>query len=105
MESPQQEATASAKNDVKKAMQALEDRLKVSPFLIGDFISLADIVVVCSLKEAFVRIFDPAFRKPYAKVCAWFQLCCSMQQFSAVLGDVSLCKEAEKAKPVKGAPS
>jgi elongation factor 1-gamma len=101
MEVPAAAATDSAKGDVKKALQQLEDRLKKSPFLIGDFVSLADITVVCSLKEAFTRIFDPAFRKPFPKVCAWYETCTSMPQFSAVFGAVTLCKEAEKPKAVK----
>jgi len=64
---------------------------------------LADIVVVCVLKEAFVRLFEPAFRKPFAKVCAWFESCCAMKQFDAVLGKVALCKQAEKPQAVKAA--
>jgi elongation factor 1-gamma len=101
MEAPKLEVTENAKSDVKKSLQVLEDRLKVSAFLVGDFVSLADIVVVCVLKEAFVRVFDPAFRKPFVKVCAWFELCCKMPQFKSVLGEVSLCKQAEKPIPVK----
>jgi elongation factor 1-gamma len=100
MAAPEASKTENAKTDVKKALQALEDKLKTSPFLVGDFISLADIVVACALKEGFVRLFDPAFRKPYAKVCAWFEGCCKMPQFSAVIGAVTLCKEAEKPKAV-----
>jgi len=103
MESPPAAATENAKKDVAKALTVLENCLKVSPFLVGDFVSLADIVVVCVLKEAFARLFDPAFRKPYAKVTAWFELCCKMPQFSAVLGSVSLCKQVEKPQPVKPA--
>jgi elongation factor 1-gamma len=103
MEQPPAAASENAKKDVAKALAALEDRLKVSPFLVGDSVTLADIVLVCVLKEAFARLFDPAFRKPYAKVVAWFELCCKMPQFSAVLGSVSLCKQAEKPQPVKPA--
>jgi len=101
MEQPPAAATKNAETDVKKALQVLEDHLKTSPFLIGDFVSLADIVVVCVLREPFARIFDPAFRKPYSKVCAWFETCCNMAQFSAVLGAPKLCKQAEKPQPVK----
>lgn len=103
MEAPEASKTENAKNDVKKALQALEDRLKSSPFLVGDFVSLADIVVTCALKEGFARLFDPAFRKPYAKVSAWFETCCKMPQFSSVIGEAALCKEAEKPKAVKAA--
>ena len=26
---------------------------------------------VCILKEGFLRLFDPAFRKPFPKLCQW----------------------------------
>merc|ERR1719277_565218 len=95
------DVTKKAKDDVKKALEQLESTLKSSPYLIGSFISLADIVVVCSLREAFQKVFDPAFRKPFPKVIAWFEGCCGMPQFKAVLGAVQLCKEAAKPIPVK----
>merc|ERR1712216_699049 len=93
MEQPPAAATENAKKDIAKALKTLEDHLKTSAFLIGNFPSLADIVVVCVLKEAFVRIFDPAFRKPYPKVCAWFETCVSMPQFESVLGKPKLCTQ------------
>jgi len=91
-------ATVVAKADVKKAFGTLEDRLGGSEFLIGDCVTLADIVVVCALKEGMVRIFDDAFKKPFPKTCLWFQKCCAMPHFKAVLGEVPLCKTAEKAQ-------
>jgi len=66
-------ATVVAKADVKKAFGTLEDRLGGSEFLIGDCVTLADIVVVCALKEGMVRIFDDSFKKPFPKTCLWFQ--------------------------------
>eukprot|EP00927_Polykrikos_kofoidii_P026195 TRINITY_DN23366_c0_g1_i1.p1 TRINITY_DN23366_c0_g1~~TRINITY_DN23366_c0_g1_i1.p1 ORF type:complete len:562 (-),score=128.32 TRINITY_DN23366_c0_g1_i1:84-1703(-) len=91
-------ATTAAQRDVAKALVNLEDCLTKSKYLIGDFVSLADIVVICSLREGFARVFDPSFRKPFPKVCAWFEACCGMPQFKVVLGDVQLCSQA--ATPV-----
>jgi len=93
-------ATSDAQADVKKALTAMETQLKSSEYLIGDFITLADIALVCALREGFVHVFDPAFRKPYPKVVAWFERCCGMPQFQAILGSVKLCATAEKPKPV-----
>merc|ERR1719502_910832 len=101
MEAPPAAATDNAKNDVKKALQVMEDRLKASAYLAGDFVSLADIVLVCALKEGFTRVFDPAFRKPFPKVSAWFETCCGLPQFSSVLGKVALCAQAQKPQAVK----
>ncbi|CAK0862862.1 unnamed protein product, partial [Prorocentrum cordatum] len=93
------QVTALAKKDVKKALETLESALKGSDYLLGDFVCLADIALVCALKEGFVRVFDPAFRKPFPKACAWFSKCCKLPQFAAVLGDVKLCEQ--EAKPIK----
>jgi len=94
------EASRQAKEDVKCAMGMLEEQLASTKYLIGDFLTLADIATVCALREGFTRVFDPAFRKPYPKVCAWFEGCCAMPQFKAVLGEVQMCTEAQKPKPV-----
>lgn len=94
------QVTSTAQSDVKSALTALETQLKSSKFLVGDFLSLADIALVCALREGFQRVFDPAFRKPYPKVCAWFECCCGMPQFKAVIGEVKLCSQPEKAKAV-----
>jgi len=91
-------ATAEAQADVKKAFKSLEDQLKGTDFLISDCVTLADIVVVCALKDGMVRLFDDAFRKPFPKTCAWFQNCCSNPHFRAVFGEFALCKQTEKAQ-------
>eukprot|EP00443_Scrippsiella_acuminata_P029731 CAMPEP_0115189894 /NCGR_PEP_ID=MMETSP0270-20121206/11748_1 /TAXON_ID=71861 /ORGANISM="Scrippsiella trochoidea, Strain CCMP3099" /LENGTH=395 /DNA_ID=CAMNT_0002603095 /DNA_START=22 /DNA_END=1206 /DNA_ORIENTATION=- len=93
-------ATSEAQADVKKAFTMLENQLKASAYLVGDFITLADIAIVCALREGFALVFDPAFRKPFPKACAWFERCCNMPQFKSVIGDVKLCTAAQKPKPV-----
>merc|ERR550537_1485988 len=105
MEAPPAATTDNAKKDVAKALKTLEDHLKNSAFIVGDFVSLADIVLVCVLKEAFTRVFDAAFRKPYPKVTAWFENCCQLPQFAAVLGKVTMCSKAQEPQAVKSAPS
>lgn len=97
----QPEATKHACSDVKQILSSMEAQLKKTSFLLGDYLTLADIVVVCALRQAFTLVFDPAFRKPFPAVCAWFERCCGMPQFRAVLGDMQLCTQAEKPKPVK----
>merc|ERR1719387_2771025 len=95
------EITEEAKTDTQVGLKTLETALKAKgPFLLGDYPSLADIALVCALREGFVRVFDDAFRKPFPKVTEWFTMCCGLPQFKVVLGDVSLCKQAQKPQPV-----
>lgn len=94
-------ATEQAKADVRAALEKLEAALKDGPYLLGSYVTLADIALVCILREGFARVIDAAFRKPFPKVTAWFQQCCALSQFKAVLGEVSLCQTAAKAIPTK----
>ncbi|CAJ1428521.1 unnamed protein product [Effrenium voratum] len=105
-------AASAAQEDVKKALAAMETHLAQSAFLAAEKVTLADIVLVCILKEGFLRLFDPAFRKPFPKLCQWFQKCCSMSQFKTVLGELQLCEKMQgpsavapkKAKETKEEP-
>lgn len=98
------QVTATAQKDVKQALETLETTLKSSEYLIGDFLTVADIALVCALKEGFVRVFEPAFRKPFPKTCAWFERCCKLPQFQTVLGEAKLCEKAEKPIPCEEKP-
>jgi len=91
-------ATKDAQEDVKKALKEMEQQLSKTDFLVSSFVTLADIVLVCALKEGFKRVFDPNFRKPFPKTCQWFEKCCKMPQFKTVLGDVKLCAAPEKPR-------
>eukprot|EP00927_Polykrikos_kofoidii_P057780 TRINITY_DN5196_c0_g2_i1.p1 TRINITY_DN5196_c0_g2~~TRINITY_DN5196_c0_g2_i1.p1 ORF type:complete len:644 (+),score=166.56 TRINITY_DN5196_c0_g2_i1:87-2018(+) len=99
------EATAAAKADVAKALATVEARLMKSAFLVGNVVSLADVSLVCALREGFELVFDPTFRKPFPKVSAWFEACCAMPQFNSVLGEVKLCKEAATPTALVFAPA
>lgn len=74
-----------AQEDVKRALAVVEKQLLQTDFLIGDFLTLADIVLVCCLREGFTA---SSFWTPFPNVCRWFERCCSMWQFRAVLGPV-----------------
>lgn len=76
--------------DVQKALAKLEKQLKISKYLVGESLTLADIVIICALREGFTHVFDPAFRRPYVKVCEWFEHCCNLPDFKAVLCDVKM---------------
>lgn len=92
------DVTRDAKVDVNNALKVLETQLQKTEYLAGGYLTLADIVAVCTLREGFTRVFDPAYRKPHHKVCAWFEHCCGLPHFKDVLGEVNLCVVAEKPK-------
>merc|ERR1719247_1154868 len=64
--------TEKAKEDVKRALAVLEGHLLKKTFLVGEAITAADVVVACSLLNAFKLVFDAPFLKPFGAVTRWF---------------------------------
>ena len=94
--------TAKAQEDVKKALAVLEAHLLKKTFLVGEAITAADVVVACSLLNAFKLVFDAPFLAPFVAVKRWFSTCVAQPEFVDVLGPTAmLC--AEGAAPAKAA--
>lgn len=107
-------ANAKAKEDVKKALQVLENHLHLRTYLVGDQITLADIVIASALVYPFKMVLDKEFRKPFTAVNRWFSTLVNQPEFQAVIGDVPLidvalhadgdesgAKKEKKAAPAK----
>merc|ERR1712071_490080 len=65
-------ATERAKEDIKAALQSLNDHLLTRTFLVGERLTLADIAVACTLLNLYKQVLDPSFRKPFLNVTRWF---------------------------------
>ena len=63
-------ATAKAKVDLGRALAVLEAHLADKTYLVGEGVTLADIVVVSALVYPFKLVIDPAYR--FVKVCVVF---------------------------------
>jgi elongation factor 1-gamma len=88
-----QEAFQRAKNDMKTALAILNSHLLTRTFLVGERITLADIIVASNLLNPYKYILDPDYRKSFANVNRWFVTLINQPQFKAVLGDVVLCSK------------
>ncbi len=97
-------ATNKAKADIRKSLEFLNKTLLTRTFLVGERISLADIVVAVSLLRLYERVLDAPFRKPFGNLNRWFLTCINQPEFKAVLGDVKLSEKMEVA-PEGAAPS
>ncbi|CAI5700981.1 unnamed protein product [Peronospora effusa] len=91
-------ALAKAKVDVKNALQTLENHLHLRTYLVGEQITLADIVVASTLIYPFKFVLDKEFRKPYSAVTRWFSTLVNQPEFQAVVGDVPLIDVAMTAE-------
>ncbi|KAG8227952.1 hypothetical protein J437_LFUL008758 [Ladona fulva] len=85
--------TERAKDDVKKALDALNSHLLRVTYLVGERISLADISVCCTLLHLYQYVLDPGFRKPYQNVNRWFNTMINQPQVKAIIGEFKLCEK------------
>jgi len=86
-------STERAKEDVKKAMEALDKVLLTKTFLVGERITLADVSVAYALKMLFENVLDAAFRKPFGNVVRWYTTVMNQPQVVAVSGQPKLAEK------------
>merc|ERR1712026_604350 len=86
-------ATERAKEDVKKAMTALNDHLLHHTYLVGERVTLADIVVACTMLSLYQNVLDPGFRKPFGNVNRCFTTIINQPQVKKVVGAVALAEK------------
>jgi len=94
-------ATAKAQADIKKSLEYLNGRLATKTFLVGERVTIADIIVAMSLYYLFQKVLDVNFRKPYTNVVRWYTTVVNQTQVKDVIGEVKL---SEKAEVASGAP-
>ena len=85
-----------AKDAVTKALNVLETHLHSKTYLVGDKVTLADIVMVCNLLHGFTTLFDPKMRESFPNVVRYFTTCVNQPNFVEVIGETSLCEAAPK---------
>lgn len=90
-------ATSKAMQDIRKVMGILNQHLQTRTFLVGDRISLADIVVACSLYNLYKIVLDPGFRKSFQNTNRWFNTLINQPNFKTVMGDFVFCEKMQKA--------
>ncbi|KRZ78938.1 Elongation factor 1-gamma [Trichinella papuae] len=85
---------AEAKEETMQAMQWLNTQLLLKTFLVGERISLADIIMACDVLPAYQHVFDERIRKRFANVTRWFLTIINQPFFKKAIGDVPLCEKA-----------
>jgi elongation factor 1-gamma len=95
------QATKKAQEDIKKVLSILDNHLLTRTYLVGNSVSLADVVVATSLLQLYQLVLDPAFRKEFVNTNRWFVTIVNQPEVKAVLGEVKL---ADKAAVAPAAP-
>jgi len=79
-------------------LEILNEHLQSRTFLVGERVTLADIVVVCAFYKLYTMVLDTGFRKQFVNANRWFVTCVNQPFFKSVLGEVKLCEKMMVAK-------
>ena len=94
--------TNAAKKDVLAALSTLDAHLAGCTFIVGERVTLADIVIVSTLVSPFKMVLDGAQRKRFPNVMRYFSTLINLPHFKAVLDEVPLCRKMQAAPVPKG---
>ncbi|PQQ13487.1 elongation factor 1-gamma-like [Prunus yedoensis var. nudiflora] len=94
---PAEEAAISA---LKRALGALNTHLASNTYLVGHFVTLADIIVTCNLFWGFTKLMTKSFTSEFPHVERYFWTLVNQPNFKKVMGDV---KQTESVPPVPSA--
>jgi len=95
-------ATQRAKGDIRKVLEILEKHLVDKTYLVGERISLADVVVATSLHRLYEKVLDPAFRKLFVNANRWFTTIVNQPEYLSVAGPTTLAAKMEVAPKGEG---
>jgi len=80
----------SGKSNLKKLLGVLNTHLLSHTWLVGERLTLADIVVGCSLLQAYQTVLEPKTRNAFPNVNRWFLTFVNQPQVKKILGEVKL---------------
>ncbi|KAF6204987.1 hypothetical protein GE061_019154 [Apolygus lucorum] len=93
------QAVNNAKTDLSNILTSLNNFLLSRTYLVNEQVTLADIVVACTLLPAYQTVLDPEFRKAFKNVNRWFTTIVNQPKVKNVLGAVKLCDKEPQVAP------
>lgn len=88
-----------ASNAMEGVMSVLNAHLLGNTFMVGERVTLADIVIAASLNHLYQQVLGPSFVAQFPNVTRWFTLCVGQPEFTQVLGKVVF--NTKEPAPVK----
>ncbi|KAL3147918.1 hypothetical protein ABBQ32_002628 [Trebouxia sp. C0010 RCD-2024] len=89
---------------VQKALEVLDGYLLEHTFLVGEAVTLADIIAACNLYLGMTKLFDAEYRKDIPNVVRWYTTLVHFPHFDAVFVEKNLCKQRLKYEKPKEQP-
>lgn len=91
-----------AKKDMSKALAVLDAHLIRHTFLVGNQVTLADIVITAALVQPYTTVFAPDYISQFPNVTRWFTTIINQPNVAKVIGKVEFAKAEQKADKGKG---
>eukprot|EP00475_Leptophrys_vorax_P037002 TRINITY_DN63281_c0_g1_i1.p1 TRINITY_DN63281_c0_g1~~TRINITY_DN63281_c0_g1_i1.p1 ORF type:complete len:278 (+),score=83.36 TRINITY_DN63281_c0_g1_i1:147-980(+) len=83
--SPDAAMLGKARDAIDAALAVLDKHLVSNTFIVGNYITLADIIGFCTLSSLFKVALHPG--KPYPRVTRWFNTLAHQPEFKGVIGE------------------
>lgn len=90
-----------AQKKSNNALKVMEDHLMINTYLVGERLSLADIICAGIVGRGFELVLDKAWRKEHPSVTRWYETVANQPNYKAVQGEPKLVDEAIKYTPPK----
>jgi len=82
-----------AQSDLMAVLRILDSHLKISNFMVGSNLTIADIAIASGLVYPMKFLWEDKFRKNFAAVTKWFEATMLHGAFAQVWGKVRLCQK------------
>jgi glutathione S-transferase len=90
-----------AKVQINKALGVINAHLLNKTYLVGNQVTLADIVLITALQGLFEMVLTADVRNQFPNVMRWFDLCVHQKEFASVINEVKFCTEEKKIGEAK----
>jgi len=88
-------AVKTAEVETLKVLAVLDKKILLTrTFLVGDSITLADIVMACTVMPLYQHVLEASDRIKYINLTRWFVTCINQPEFIDAIGEVKLCSKA-----------
>lgn len=92
---------STAKQDATAVLELLNKKLLDSTYLVGERVTLADVVVFASLLHLYQYVLEASVRAPFGNVNRWFNTILNQPQVKNVVKNFALCDKAIVFDPKK----
>jgi len=92
-------AVQKAQSGIRKALGFLNKHLQTRTYLVGERVTIADIVVALSLFYLYEKVLDTKFRQGYVNTNRWFLTILNQPEVKSVVGEITLCGDKAQVAP------